>query len=212
MAVSLFWLVLFLAVPFHSIGAPAEEKILTKTRAVLQKIDIASNGGRKRLGDLIFETRRAYAKEFFGDPLEFRQVEIRGLERLGQDMTIKTFVKEAYKQLSIFYAVLQDILDHWPHGFERSGSKLLLQKISDIKKKIGELKDDARKPVLWFSARDSAAGSVFPSTNISQPIEVWNQSAYRQKKWILGVLGEVDTSMRYLLTEITNFSRAKNRR
>ena len=58
----------------------------------------------------------------------------------------ETFVRKAHKRFSIFYKVLRDILDHWPHGFETN--RKLYNKISALTERIGELREKMKIAVV----------------------------------------------------------------
>ncbi|XP_078357086.1 uncharacterized protein LOC144641911 [Oculina patagonica] len=153
-----------------------------------------------KLVQLVSETKMAYAKEHFGDATESRKVTIKGVELLDNYQTIPlhTFVSKAYKQLSIFHSIFQDILFQWSRSQEEK--KQMVKKLEVIVNSIDKLKTYMATAALF--CRQS-----LPEVKQFHARTIWTKSALHQKTWVLGVLREFENSMLYLQPAFKMYSK-----
>ncbi|XP_073243859.1 uncharacterized protein [Porites lutea] len=194
---------LVVLLPRFSLGAAVSRREVSKTTLVKDALLSMRNVciSKPNLMILTSKTKKAYAKEHFGDPLESRQVDINGIEPLSnyQEMTVRLFVPKAFKQLSIFYAIFEDILSHLNQTNEEHK---IVKKIEAMNRKIKELKRLARSSTALLPGKSMA----YSNSSLKQQRAVWTKSAFQQENWILGVLREFGNCLIYLEQAFYKFS------
>ncbi|XP_073243860.1 uncharacterized protein [Porites lutea] len=197
---------LVVLLPRFSLEAPVNKReVSARTKDVLLSMYHVCIS-KPKLMDLTRETKEAYAKEHFGDPLESRQVDINGIEPLSnsKERTVQLVVSKAFKQLSIFHALFEDLLGHLNQTNEKHN---IVNKTEAMKKKMKELERLATIAANFeFDKSLAYSTSSSVATSLKQQKAVWTKSAFRQKTWILGVLREFDICLRYLQPAFLEFS------
>nr|XP_058955357.1 uncharacterized protein LOC131782633 [Pocillopora verrucosa] len=191
-----FLLILLVGVTRYSVGAPLGKEVLRdRIKEFFRRMAYLCEYQQPKLNDLAYETKRAFAKKYFGDPLEARPVNIKGVELLDnrKRLPLHVFASKAYKQVAIFHSVFQDITQNWSQS--QREHKEIKDNLRGIQGRLQHLKKLMEKVVRLSS--QSPGNSSLPQ--VPQPNKkIWSDSIHRQKAWILGVLGEFKLSLIYL--------------